>query len=136
MGNKITEIVSPTLDQGQPSFRRNTSSVGFTLVDHNINEPVVKKRSFFGKILQAAGAFAPLGLFFGPPGWIAGAAVAGAAKLGANSAAKASQSGVAPAVSSPASYPGFSPVGSDPMLAMVSDARDNAFQTKIHEEMR
>lgn len=130
---KITDITTPNLDQGQPSFRRNTSSVSFTLVDRKPEAPK-KKGGFFSGILKAIGAFAPVGFLFGPPGWIAGAGAAGLGQLGAKMESNAQRQAVAP-LPAQITYPGLSPA-SDQVLALVADARDNAFRSSIHGEMR
>lgn len=130
---KVTDIVSPNLDMGQPAYRRNTSSVNFTMVSH-VPDPPKRRGSFFGKILKAIGAFSPVGLFFGPPGWIAGAGAAGLGQIGAKMDAGKSQAEVAPPVPSVV-YPNLAPAD-DSALATVVNARDNAFTSSIHRDVR
>jgi len=86
----VTDITSPTLDNGTratPEFRRNESEASFELVN-NIDIAKPKKPGFFSGLLRFLGGLAPLGAFFGPPGWIAGAAAGGLGQLGTASQAK------------------------------------------------
>lgn len=141
------DITTVNLDQGQatPEFTRNQSRVKFEMVNYPY-EPPKKKGSFLGKIFKTLGAFSPIGLFLGPPGWIAGGAAAALGQIGAMSDAKASQPDPRPA-SYPLSYPGLSTMSmsgydgnfippatlaSDPTLDLVAASRDNAISSAIH----
>ena len=141
------DIATINLDRGGTTeFLRNTSRVKFEMVNYPV-EPPKKRGSFLGKFFKTLCAFSPIGMFLGPPGWIAGAAAYGLGQIGAASEAKANQGQPAP-VSAPIAYPGLTPAAltgyegnvippaalasGDPTLDLVVRSRDSAMSSSIH----
>lgn len=127
------EITSPTLDAGPstPEFTRNLSRVKFELTSYNPYEVEIKKPPWISRIFSAVGNFAHLGLFFGPPGWVAGAGAAGLGALGNKAKqnhliqqAQAAQTQQSLVMATPGL--GISPGVESPELSLISTYRNDA----------
>lgn len=135
------DITTPNLDPSRgpvpnPGYERNLTRVKFESVIHDTT-PEPKKPGFFSRILSAIGGFAPLGMFFGPPGWVAGAAAAGLGAIGQKSQRAhyaQQQQALSQRGASAVSYPGMMNPGvfaSDPTIATIAASSDNAIGSAI-----
>lgn len=142
------DITTVNLDNGGMTTEslRNQSRVKFEVVNYPQEVPR-PPGSFLARFFRAIGAFSPIGMFFGPPGWIAGAAAFGAGQLASVSLAR-TNSQYAPPPPAPLSYPGLAPVSisgydgnlippaalasGDPGLGVVVSSREGAIAEGIH----
>ena len=133
------EITTPNIDAsnqiGPDLRRRNASVVSFETVNYDPNAPKPAKKSFWGSVFSALGAFAPLGFLFPPigiPAALAGMGLGGIGnKMKANAAAN-SQQNYKPM---PMGYPGLAqgPVQMDSALVTISSSRDTALYSSSRE---
>ncbi len=138
------EITSPTLDNGTratPEFTRNESQAKFEIVP-NVEVKKPKKPGFFSGLLRFLGHLAPIGAFFGPPGWLAGAGAAGLGAIGEKHAQDVQQKEQQRIASEPRQTmmtPGLSPGGvgvapaNDPTLETIASTKDNAMGSAIQK---
>ena len=125
----ITEIITPDrasqMNQGNQSGARlaanDPTRLRFETV-MNVPDPPKVHKSISGRIMSALGHMAPLGLFFGPPGWIGSAAASGLGAVGASKMAKERSQQVQAPASMPISYPGLGAGGGMAMMGMSEDS--------------
>lgn len=144
--NSTTDITSPTLDTGvraTPEFTRNEAQAKFEMVQ-NVEVKKPKKPGFFSGLLRFLGHLAPIGAFFGPPGWIGMGAASAAGAIGEKHAQDVQQKEQQRIASEPRQVmmtPGLgggglsTPTANDPALETIAASREAAQGSAVRERM-